>query len=201
MPSLKSFFFLIRHLFSFLDKAEIVAHLNYVPTTDDMLHSRKITTGVHQITFSVKIPKSIGGGSQEFRMFDVGGQRDQRNKWLQVFEGIQAVLFIISCSDFDQSLREDPTQNRLVEALQLFTGVWNNRFLSGAGIIVFLNKQDVMEAKIRSGKSIGQYFHEFDKFKITAKDGNVFDECNRTRYFIKQQLMVSSVLTYSVVDR
>lgn len=49
----------------------MVAHSDYIPTTDDILHSRKMTTGIHQISFSVKIPKSMGGGNQEFRMFDV----------------------------------------------------------------------------------------------------------------------------------
>lgn len=180
-----------QNISSFLDKLELVANENYVPTTEDILHSRKITTGIHQIRFSVKVPKSMGGGAQEFRMFDVGGQRDQRNKWLQVFEGIQAVLFVISCGDFDQTLREDPTQNRLTEALDLFGGVWHNRFLSSAGIIVFLNKQDIMESKIRNGKSIGNYFGEYEQFRITSRDGNVFDECDRTRCFIKQKLVVN----------
>lgn len=176
---------------SFLDKIELVTKRDYIPSTDDILHSRKITTGIHQIKFSVKIPKSMGGGEQEFRMFDVGGQRDQRNKWLQVFEGIQAVLFLISCGDFDQTLREDSAQNRLTEALELFAGVWHNRFLASVGIIVFLNKQDIMEAKIRSGKSVGDIFPEYRNFKITAKEGNVFDECDKTRCFIKQKLVVS----------
>jgi len=97
-------------------------------------------------------------------MYDVGGQRDQRNKWIQVFEGIQAVLFLISCSEFDQNLREDPTQNRLQEALKLFRAVWQNRFLASAGLIVFLNKYDIMERKIRAGKHIVDYFPEYEDF-------------------------------------
>ncbi|XP_037043492.1 guanine nucleotide-binding protein G(f) subunit alpha [Bradysia coprophila] len=182
-------FYLIDSAKYFLDKLELVAHSDYIPTTDDILHSRKMTTGINQISFSVKIPKSMGGGSQEFRMFDVGGQRDQRNKWLQVFEGIQAVLFLISCSDFDQTLREDPTQNRLKEALELFSGVWHNRFLSSSGIIVFLNKQDIMEMKIRNGTRMEDYYPDFKDFKISANEGNVFDECDRLRLFIKHKLI------------
>lgn len=133
----------------------------------------------------------MGGGLQEFRMFDVGGQRDQRNKWIQVFEGIQAVLFLISCGDFDQCLREDSKQNRLTESLKLFSGVWHNRFLASAGIIVFLNKQDIMEQKILSGKNIGTYFPEYETFKKTTKHGNYFSECDWTKHFIKEKLVVS----------
>src|ERR1700743_650478 len=61
----------IKQIISFLDKIELVAHSDYIPTVDDILHSRKMTTGIHQISFSVKIPTSMGGGAQEFRMFDV----------------------------------------------------------------------------------------------------------------------------------
>lgn len=44
-----------------------------------------------------------------FRIFDVGGQRAQRRKWLHVFDDVQAVLFITSLSEYDQVLREDAT--------------------------------------------------------------------------------------------
>uniref|UniRef100_A0A1B0F9L2 Guanine nucleotide-binding protein G(F) subunit alpha n=1 Tax=Glossina morsitans morsitans TaxID=37546 RepID=A0A1B0F9L2_GLOMM len=173
----------------FLDNFERISDYDYIPSTEDILHSRKVTTGIHKITFRVKIPKTLGGGEQEFRMYDVGGQRDQRNKWIQAFEGIQAVLFLISCADFDQSLREDPLQNRLQEALNLFRGVWQNRFLASAGIIVFLNKQDIMERKIRTGTHIVDYFPEFEEFCNSPQAENYFDECDWTKKFIKQKLI------------
>ncbi|KNC29201.1 Guanine nucleotide-binding protein G(f) subunit alpha [Lucilia cuprina] len=173
----------------FLDNFERISDFHYIPSTEDILHSRKITTGIHNISFRVEIPKHMGGGEQIFHMYDVGGQRDQRNKWIQVFEGIQAVLFLISCSDFDQTLREDPTQNRLQEALNLFRGVWQNRFLASAGLIVFLNKQDIMERKIRAGKHIVDYFPEFEQFRNSPQAESYFDECDWTKKFIKQKLI------------
>ncbi|XP_017087486.2 guanine nucleotide-binding protein G(f) subunit alpha [Drosophila bipectinata] len=173
----------------FLDNFERISDVEYIPSTEDILHSRKITTGISQISFRVEIPKSMGGGEQEFRMYDVGGQRDQRNKWIQVFEGIQAVLFLISCSEFDQNLREDPTQNRLQEALKLFRAVWQNRFLASAGLIVFLNKYDIMERKIRAGKHIVDYFPEYEDFCKRPQQDNCFDESDWTKMFIKQKLV------------
>lgn len=166
-----------------------ISNVEYIPSSEDILHSRKITTGITQISFRVSIPKSMGGGEQEFRMYDVGGQRDQRNKWIQVFEGIQAVLFLISCSEFDQNLREDPTQNRLQEALKLFRAVWQNRFLASAGLIVFLNKYDIMERKIRAGKHIVDYFPEYEDFCKRPQQDNCFDESDWTKLFIKQKLV------------
>jgi hypothetical protein len=45
----------------------------------------------------------------------------------QVFEGIDAVLFIVSSSDFDQTLREETSVNRLHEAVNVFEDVWCSR--------------------------------------------------------------------------
>jgi guanine nucleotide-binding protein G(i) subunit alpha len=61
-------------------------------------------------------------------MFDVGGQRDERRKWIQCFNDVTAIIFVTACSSYNMVLREDPTQNRLRESLDLFKSIWNNRF-------------------------------------------------------------------------
>ncbi|CAH2245016.1 jg22399, partial [Pararge aegeria aegeria] len=96
-----------------------------------------------------------------------------------VFEGIHAIWFMVACSDFDQTLREDNTQNRLKESLILFEDVWHSRFLIEAGLIVFLNKQDILESKISQGRSIADYFPEFTRFVAPG------DEYTRTKLFIR----------------
>jgi G-protein alpha subunit len=60
-------------------------------------------------------------------MFDVGGQRDERRKWIQCFNDVTAIIFVTACSSYNMVLREDPTQNRLRESLDLFKSIWNNR--------------------------------------------------------------------------
>ena len=39
-------------------------------------------------------------------------------------------------------------QNRLRESLDLFRSIWNNRWLRTISVILFLNKQDLLEEKI-----------------------------------------------------
>ena len=39
-----------------------------------------------------------------FKMVDVGGQRSQRQKWFQCFDGITSILFMVSSSEYDQVL-------------------------------------------------------------------------------------------------
>lgn len=60
-------------------------------------------------------------------MFDVGGQRDERRKWIQCFNDVTAIIFVTACSGYNLVLREDPSQNRLRESLELFRSIWNNR--------------------------------------------------------------------------
>ena len=40
-------------------------------------------------------------------MFDVGGQRSERKKWIHCFEGVTAIIFIVALSEYDLSLAED----------------------------------------------------------------------------------------------
>ena len=62
-----------------------------------------------------------------FSMFDVGGQRDERRKWIQCFNDVTAIIFVTACSGYNLVLREDASQNRLKESLELFKSIWNNR--------------------------------------------------------------------------
>lgn len=59
-----------------------------------------------------------------------------------------------------------------------------------SGFITFLNKQDLLEEKIKAGKRIGTYFQDYDNYRMSAKDGNQFDEVKKTGCFIRQKLMV-----------
>ena len=40
-------------------------------------------------------------------MYDVGGQRSERKKWIHCFEGVTAVIFCAALSGYDTVLAED----------------------------------------------------------------------------------------------
>lgn len=40
-------------------------------------------------------------------MFDVGGQRSERKKWIHCFEGVTSIIFCVALSDYDLVLAED----------------------------------------------------------------------------------------------
>ncbi|CAE7843470.1 unnamed protein product [Symbiodinium microadriaticum] len=115
---------------------------DYLPDKDDILYSRVRTSGI--VTESYNIDGST------FEMYDVGGQRNERKKWIHCFEDVTAIIFVAALSEYDQKLFEDATANRMVEALDLFDEIINNAFFRKSSIILFLNKRDLFEMKIKT---------------------------------------------------
>jgi len=83
-----------------------------------------------------------------FKLFDVGGQRSERKKWIHCFEDVTAIIFCVAMSEYDQVLHEDETTNRMQESLKLFDSICNNKWFGDTSIILFLNKKDLFEEKI-----------------------------------------------------
>ena len=81
-------------------------------------------------------------------MFDVGGQRSERKKWIHCFENVTTILFLVAISEYDQLLFEDETVNRMQEALTLFDSICNSRWFIKTSIILFLNKIDRFREKL-----------------------------------------------------
>jgi guanine nucleotide-binding protein G(o) subunit alpha len=112
----------------------------YVPSDQDVLRTRVMTNTIVKIEFEYK--------SLVFNMFDVGGQRSQRKKWIHCFEDVTAIIFCVAMSEYDQVLHEDETTNRMQESLKLFDSICNNKWFGDTSIILFLNKKDLFEEKI-----------------------------------------------------
>ena len=45
-------------------------------------------------------------------MFDVGGQRSERKKWIHCFENVTSIIFCTALSEYDQVLLEAKEQAR-----------------------------------------------------------------------------------------
>ena len=92
-------------------------------------------------------------------MFDVGGQRNERRKWIHAFDNVQAVVFVAALSEYDQVLFEDETQNRMEEALQLFDQIVNSKWFKTTAMILFLNKKvsSCVSTRVRARSCVHVY--------------------------------------------
>lgn len=73
--------------FSFLDNLERLCHEDYIPTEEDVLRVRMKSTGAREYHFVME--------NMNIRMFDVGGQRSERRKWIHCFEGLSLIRFVL----------------------------------------------------------------------------------------------------------
>ncbi|CAO3635954.1 unnamed protein product [Cunninghamella echinulata] len=126
--------------YSYFDSIDRIGDANYIPTDQDVLRSRVKTTGITETTFVID--------DLTYRMFDVGGQRSERKKWIHCFENVTAIIFLVAISEYDQVLIEDETVNRMQEALTLFDSICNSRWFVKTSIILFLNKIDIFKEKL-----------------------------------------------------
>ena len=119
-------------------------------------------------------------------MFDVGGQREARRKWIQCFNDVTAIIFVTACDSFNMMLYEDEGENRLRESLELFKNIWNKyicfRWLRTISVILFLNKQDLLAEKIKSGRRLEDYFPEFTRYTVSQVEPGRIEQ-RKTRDF------------------
>lgn len=149
---------------SYFDSINRIAQPDYLPNDQDVLRSRVKTTGITETTFII--------GELTYRMFDVGGQRSERKKWIHCFENVTTILFLVAISEYDQLLFEDETVNRMQEALTLFDSICNSRWFVKTSIILFLNKIDRFKEKLPVSP-MKNYFPDYEgKLNQIGNNGN-----------------------------
>lgn len=145
----------------YFDRMDEILNPSYVPDEQDVLRSRVQTTGVVETSFR--------DGKVTYKLFDVGGQRSERRKWIHCFDDVKAVLFVAALSGYDMTLFEDDATNRMEESLNLFQAICNNKFFERTSMILFLNKLDLFTEKIEtSDRHLRLFFPQY-----TGPDNNV----------------------------
>ena len=106
----------------------------WIPSVGDVTKARVRTSGIVEEAYCID--------GVEFRMYDVGGQRNERKKWIHCFDNVTALIFVGAISEYDQVLYEDTSQNRLIEAVDLFEEICNRHVLfaclRGSGFLLLL---------------------------------------------------------------
>ncbi|KAJ6545607.1 guanine nucleotide binding protein, alpha subunit [Mycena capillaripes] len=145
----------------FLEELDVVTSQRYIPTDDHILRARLKTMGVAE--HRMRLTDPTGGITRDLRIFDVGGQRTQRPKWVPYFDDMDAIICLVPISAFDQTLEEEPTINRLTDSVDLWTSIVSNKILQKTQLILFLNKIDILQAKLASGIRFSKHVYSYGR--------------------------------------
>ncbi|KAF5383873.1 hypothetical protein D9757_007437 [Collybiopsis confluens] len=196
----------------FLNDVERIAVSNYEPTDDDVIRARLRTVGVQEYKFIFEHGKYSRTAGQEWRLYDylltsnisallgIHTLKMSTPSYFslpvstsarvpQEFEPSFYLNFLVSC--FNEKLVEDRKVNRLEDSFLLWKSVCDCKLLSRTQLILFLNKCDLLQAKLQRGVKIRDSVPSFGDRRN--------DISTATRYF--QQHFREILKQYSPVQR
>ncbi|TWU77769.1 hypothetical protein ED733_008667 [Metarhizium rileyi] len=156
----------------YIDNLDRLWKDEYIPNDKDILCSRLKTTGITECQFTIS--------QRTYRIFDVGGQRSERKKWIHCFEDVNCLLFLAAISGYNQCLVEDRQANQMNEALMLWESLVNSRWFKKSSIILFLNKMDLFARKLPA--------HPVSKYGFIDYHGPSADAKLASKYFLDKFL-------------
>jgi len=111
----------------------------WIPSVDECVRSRTRSSGIIEVEFEYEKVK--------YKVFDAGGQRAERRKWLHAFDDVTALIYVSSLTEYDEVLFEDKSKNRLKESLEVWEELVNTSHFATTPTLLFLNKLDLFEDK------------------------------------------------------
>jgi len=157
----KSEFWLLENAAYYFKHCKIFARDDFVPSEVDIVMTRARTTGITNT--------ALTSPPHQWDIVDVGGQRSERKKWMNVFGGVNAILFIVNLSGYASVLFEDSKVNRMTEAMTLFEETVNRSTFKDTPIYLYLNKKDLFERRLRT-IPLTTLFPDYNE---STKDDNV----------------------------
>lgn len=99
--------------------------MSYVSVRRASVSQKPDLTWANSRAFSspVSLSLSLANPITSIHMFDVGGQRSERKKWIHCFESVTSIIFCTALSEYDQDLLEFKSQARPILVLCSFTRI------------------------------------------------------------------------------
>lgn len=149
----------------YLAKVTQIGSSSYLPGNQDILRSRKKTSGIVEYVYDLK--------KVQMKVIDVGGQRKERRKWIACFENVTSIIFLASLSEYDLTIEENNSTNRMAESLELFETILQYPWFTKQSIILFLNKTDLFEIKMPLS-NLSDYFPTYMGSNTDIEEGKKF---------------------------
>jgi len=107
---------------------------------------------------------------------------------------------------YDLKLAEDEEMNRMIESMRLFDSICNSKWFVDTSIILFLNKKDLFEEKIKTSP-LKQCFPDYtgeSLFLINNLFLNLniinFIKCTKLQYFVKIKRTISEITITDILQ-
>ena len=138
----------------FFENANKIFQRDYIASYDDILRSRVRTSGL--VRTILEIPKNeIDMESDDicvkYEVWDAGGTRNERSKWIHQFEGVNIVVFVASLEHYCKVLFEDEYANAMHESIKCFEQTVNLEYFESSKVILLLTGYDIFRERIKSG--------------------------------------------------
>ncbi|KAF6217704.1 hypothetical protein HO133_006531 [Letharia lupina] len=107
------------------------------------------TTGIHDTKLDIE--------GRSCHLYDVDGRRSERKKWLNYFQDVDTIIFVVSLTGYCQALPENVNANQMLESLALFESIIKLEGFGTVPIILMLNKFDLLEHRMRNNPIVDYY--------------------------------------------
>ena len=178
--------------FSFFERLDRILSSSYIPTNQDVLQFRFRTTGITKKDLLCDL---------DYNIWDVGGARKERRKWIHCLQGLDVIIFSVDISAYDLQMFEDDNINVMQEDLQLFESICKSRQLRKTVVLLSLNKVDSLQRKLAI-RPFDDYFEDFDSDRLNLEDVMAYIE---TRFLdvniYKPKDMIQVCFTEMVDDK
>jgi hypothetical protein len=155
------------HMDYFFGRLDEICTEDYSPTDEDILRARVRSVGIENVTFNLE--------GALIRIYDVGGQKNERAKWQQIMSEVAGVAFCVSFADFDRPMFEAlPTiQPRVLDALAIFEELTHKEKFAETPFFLICTKFDRFAEKVRTTDCFGTMFPDY------GGDVHDPDECGK----------------------
>ncbi|KAG8721352.1 hypothetical protein FRC08_013897, partial [Ceratobasidium sp. 394] len=121
------------------------------------------------------------------------------------------IIVLAPVSAFDQQLAEDKSTNRLRDSFELWTELCQTKALHHIPILLFLNKCDLLDKKLKAGIRLGDFLQSYKgkpnetkkvlhylskRFATLRKDSTA---PSTTPYYIHHTSVVNTETTHTII--
>ncbi|KAI1332176.1 G-protein alpha subunit-domain-containing protein [Xylariaceae sp. FL0255] len=119
------------------DIAQKLTETTTSPHQTDVLRTRVRTTGIHQ----TKLTRN----GIEIRLYDMGGRRSERKKWIHAFEEHPTVVYPFDINAYERILHEDHNGLTINEHFMLLESLLNSNWFTNSYFIFVFTKMDLLD--------------------------------------------------------